>query len=408
MVENKVELLAPVGNTTMLRAAINSGADSVYFGLKNLNMRAKAKNFELGQLKKIVEECHKKSVKAYLTLNTIIYDDEIGEVKKIVSEAKKVGVNAVICWDASVIEECKKQGVEFHISTQASISNFESIKHYANLGAKRVVLARECGLEQIKSMVSKIKKEKLGVEVEVFVHGAMCVSLSGRCFTSQFLYGRSANRGECLQPCRRSYKVIDSETNDELSLDHNFVMSAKDLSTIGFLDKLIEADITCFKIEGRMRSEEYVSVVTKAYREAINAYYEKKLNPKLIKKLAQKLGEVYNKGFSNGFYLGKPIGEYSDSYGSKSTKEKVYVGRVNNYYKKIGVFETRIENEDVSVGDKLMISGPSTGVALARVLNIQKNKDEDLKKAKKNDRVGVKTNVFVRRNDKVFKLKNKE
>jgi len=265
-----VELIAPAGNWPMLRAAIDAGADAVYLGTKSLNMRVTAGNFELSELKKAVSECHKKKVKAYLTLNTIVYQTEIESVRKIITGAKKAKVDAIIAWDFAVINEAKKAGLEVHLSTQAGVANFESAKFYSKLGVKRIVFARELSLEQIKSIILGIKKEGLNLETEVFVHGAMCVSISGRCFLSQEIFKKSANRGECLHPCRRPYKVINEDTGNELRLGNNFILSPKDLCVLPFIGGLIDAGIDSFKIEGRNKSPEYAQVVVKCYKEAIS------------------------------------------------------------------------------------------------------------------------------------------
>jgi putative protease len=274
----KPELLSPVQDFVSLKAAIRAGADSVYFGAKGLNMRIGAKNFELSDVKKIIQICHKNKVKAYFTLNSIIYDDEIDKIKKILKTLKKEKIDAIICWDYSVIAECEKLKLPIHLSTQASISNFEALKtitkRFKNI--ESVNLARELSLSQIKDIIKKIKKEKIKVDIEVFIHGAMCVSVSGRCFLSQEVFGKSANRGECLQPCRRKYLIKDIEEKHEFELGEDYVMSPKDLCALPFLDKLVDAGINTFKIEGRNRSPEYVKVVTEVYREAIDAVMEDK------------------------------------------------------------------------------------------------------------------------------------
>ncbi|MFC1697013.1 peptidase U32 family protein [Nanoarchaeota archaeon] len=413
---NNPELLVPAGDWPSLRVAIEKGADSIYFGIKQLNMRATARNFELKDLKKISKLCHdnaRKSnisgttkrgkVKAYLTLNTIIYDDEIKKVEKIIKKVKETKIDAIICWDTSIINLCKKYKVKFHISTQASVSNFEAVKFYSKLGAERIVLARELSLDQIKKIVNKIKKEKLKVKIETFVHGAMCVSVSGRCFISQFLYGKSANRGECIQPCRRSYNVKDKEENHELDLESNFVMSPKDLCALPFLDKLVKAGIDVFKIEGRNRAPEYVGFVTEIYRDAINNIINGKFDKKFIKYALDKLKTVYNKGFSSGFYLGKPINEWSKTYGSKATKKKVYVGRVINYYNKLNVAEIKLESSELNVGDKMLVQGNATGLFDQNVGSIELN-HKSIKKGKKGDSVAVLLKRKARKNDMVFKI----
>lgn len=396
-----VELLAPVGNLVMLKTAIDSGCDSVYLGIKGFNMRANAKNFELNQLKSIVNKCHKNGVKVYLTLNSIVYQDELKKLEENFKVIKESNVDAVICWDLSVINLCKKFSVDFHISTQASISNYESLKFYHELGAKCVVLARECTLKQIKKIKKKILKDKLDIKIEAFVHGAMCVSVSGRCFISEHLYGKSANRGDCIQPCRRKYRAVDIETENELEIGNGYILSPKDLCCIRFVDKLIDTGIDIFKIEGRMRSEEYVKVTVSNYRKAIEACDKGKFSKKLSLKLEKELSSVYNRGFSTGFLFGKPINEYTDSYGSKSKVKKVYVGRIRNVYNKINVFELKVENEKLKVGDLIMIQGPTTGVIEEKIVSIQKN-SKNVKECVKKDLVGIKISSKVRVNDKVF------
>ncbi|MBW2984122.1 U32 family peptidase [Candidatus Woesearchaeota archaeon] len=409
----KPELIAPVGNLPMLSAAINAKADAVYFGVKELNMRITANNFELSQIKKVVEQCHKNNVKAYLTLNTIIYDDELEKVRKLLKQAKKAGIDAVIAWDFAVLEECKKQKIPIHLSTQASVSNFGSLySYYKRFKIKRAVLARECSLEQIKEIIKKIKNKKIKVEIEVFVHGAMCVSMSGRCFTSQFVFGKSANRGDCLQNCRREYKIIDEEGN-ELRLGNNYVMSAKDLCTLPFLDRLIDAGINGFKIEGRNRSAEYVSVVTECYGDILKSMkkfnikkslIKKNKNKSILKKIKnniQKLKTVYNRDFSTGFYLGKPIDEWTDSYGGKATKKKFYVGKIKNFYKKIKVAELLMENKPLKLNDEIIIIGNKTG-AISQNISSMEIKHKKIKTAKKGQRIAIKLNKTARENDKVF------
>jgi putative protease len=394
----KPELISPVGNLPMLSAAINAGTNAVYFGVKNLNMRITANNFELSQVKSIVDKCHKNKVKAYLALNTIVYDNEIEKVKNILKEARKAKIDAVIAWDFAVLEECKKLKIPIHLSTQASVSNFDSLSaYYKNYNIKRAVLARECSLEQIKEISRKIKDKKLKIELEAFVHGAMCVSVSGRCFTSQFVFGKSANRGDCLQNCRREYTIVDEEGN-KLKLNNNFVMSAKDLCTLPFINELIQAGITGLKIEGRNRSPEYVKVVTECYKSIINL---KKINKKEIKNKIKKLKTVYNRDFSSGFYLGKPINEFTDEYGSKATKKKFYVGKIKNFYKKINVAEVIVEDKPLKVNDEIIIIGNKTGAINEKVKSIELN-HKKIKTARKGQRIALKIKNTARENDKVF------
>ncbi|MFH1849073.1 MAG: peptidase U32 family protein, partial [archaeon] len=314
------ELLAPAGSWPSLRAAIEAGADSVYFGVKQLNMRITTDNFDLGELKKVVSYCHEHKAKAYLTLNVIVYDEELQLIKKIIMTAKDAKIDAVICWDNAVLAECKKQKVVTHLSTQASVSNYEAVKMYAKLGVKRIILARELSISQIAAIKKRIKKDKLNVEIETFVHGAMCVAVSGRCFMSQFVFNKSANRGECYQLCRREYVVQDAENEFTLKLGNNYVMSTKDLCALPILDELVEAGIDAFKLEGRNRQPEYVKTVVTVYRQAIDAIAKKKFNKQLVDKLMVELRKVYNRDFSQGFFLGKPLPEhFTDSYGSKQT-----------------------------------------------------------------------------------------
>jgi U32 family peptidase len=395
----KPELMSPVSDLVSLKAAINSGCNAVYFGLKNLNMRATAKNFELSQLNKIVSLCHKNNVKAYLTLNTIIFDSEINDAEKIIKTAKKVKIDAIICWDHLIISLANKYSIPIIISTQASVSNLVSAQSYKQLGAKRIVIARECSLEDI-----KIIKEKIDVEIEVFIHGAMCVSVSGRCFLSQFLFNKSANRGECLQPCRRKFLIKDPEENHELELNESYVMSPKDLSTIMFIEKIIESGVDSLKIEGRARSPEYVRVVTSCYRKAIDAYFNNTLTEKLKKELEEELKTVHNRGFSDGFFFNKKIEDWTDSYGSKATTKKIYLGKVKKFYKNISVAEFKLETNDLKIGDKVMFQGPTTGVYEQNLNNIQLN-HKDIKEAKKGSVIAIKTDIILRPNDKIFIIK---
>ncbi len=392
------ELLSPAGDFVSLRAAVENKADAIYFGLKQLNMRAAAKNFSLAEMKKVVDYCHKNKVKAYLTLNTIIYDNEIKKAEQILKKAKQAKVDAVIAWDLAVLEICKKLKLKIHLSTQANVTNSETIKFYKKLGVKRINIARELSLEQIK----KLKKD---VEIETFVHGALCVSISGRCFLSQSLYKKSANRGECLQPCRREYEIKDMETGFKLKLGNNYVLSPKDLCALSFLDKLIKAKIDALKIEGRNRSPEYVAIVTKVYREAIDSYYKKRYNKNLVNKLTKELKTVYNRGFSSNFYLGIPNKrDFTDEYGSKATKKKLYIGYVKNFYKKINVAEIKIEANSIKIGDELLIIGNKTGVKQEKVKSMEIN-HKKVKSAKKGQRVAVKLKNIVRKNDKVYLFK---
>jgi len=395
----KPELLSPVGNQAMLQAAIDAGCDAVYFGVKQLNMRITAQNFELSQLKKIVDFCHKNNVKAYLTVNTIVYESELDKVKRILKEAKQANIDAIICWDFSVIQEAKKLKIPIHLSTQTSVSNSQAAEFfYKMLGLKRIILARECSLNDIVEIKQKIPK----LEIETFVHGAMCVSISGRCFLSQDMFKKSANRGDCLQPCRRPYKVINEETGKELRIGNNYILSPKDLCSLPFLDKLIEAKIDAFKIEGRNRSPEYVYEVTKSYREAIDCYFKKRFDKKLINKLMKRVKHVYNRDFSSGFYLGLPTSDdFTDIEGSKALEKKEYIGYVRNYYAKIKVAEIKIESGKIKLGDEIRIQGNKTGTFKQKITSMELN-HKKIKQAKKGQRIAIKVNRIVRKNDKVF------
>ncbi len=398
----KPELMAPAGNWTMLRTAVNSGADAIYFGVDQLNMRAKAKNFTVEELKEIVEFCTEKGVKSYLTLNTIIYEDEIELAEKLVSEAKDTGVGMVICWDLSVINICRKYNMPFAVSTQASVSNSSSAKLYKELGAERVVLARECSLEDIK----KIKSE-IDIEVEAFIHGAMCIAVSGRGFMSHELFDKSANRGECIQPCRREYEIKDTQTGNEMILGEDYVMSPKDLCCIEFIDELIEAGIDSLKIEGRKRSPEYVAVVVSTYRKAIDLYFEGKLTDELKKEFLEDLSKVYNRGFSSGFYFKTPsTEEFTDGYGNQAVVKKTYVGKVLNYFKKQNVGFVRIETGNLSLNDKVYIIGETTGVVELNIESIFSD-DEKVNKASKGEEITFPCAELIRPRDKVYKIVSK-
>lgn len=387
----KPELMSGVGDFVTLHAAIDNGADAVYLGLKEFTMRANAKNFSLNEVKKVIELCHKRKVKVYVTLNSIIYDKELKKVESIIKKLKNT--DGVIFWDLSVLKLLKKYKIKPILSTQASVSNFESAKFYYNLGVRRIVLARELSLEQIREIIKRIKKEGLNLEVECFIHGAMCVSVSGRCFTSQFLFNKSANRGDCLQPCRREYIIKDKDEGYELELDNNFVMSAKDLCCLPFLDKLIKIGVNAFKIEGRNRDGRYVAVVTKIYRKAIDG--------KSDKDDLKELEKVYNRGFSSGFYFNVPgRDEFVNLYGSLAKEKKVYVGRVVNYFNKIGVAEIKVENS-FKINERVVIEGETTGCVEFLINRFH----DERKVAKKGEIVGVKS-PKVRKRDKVYVIRN--
>ncbi|MFH0790158.1 MAG: peptidase U32 family protein [Candidatus Omnitrophota bacterium] len=401
----KVELAAPAGDWPCLYSAIEAGADAVYFGVKELNMRHAAPNFDILEIKKVMALLHKNNKRGYLTLNTIVYERELNKLRRILKEAKTSGVDAVIAWDMAVLQAAIEQGIPVHLSTQASVSNFSAVKFYASLGVKRIVLARECRLSDIEDIIRKIKTSSLDCQIEAFIHGAVCVSLSGRCLFSHHFFGKSANRGECFQPCRRQYLIKDAEQGKEYILGENYVLSAKDLCTIEIIDKLIKAGISAFKIEGRMRPAEYTKVVTSVYREAIDAFYNKRLTNRLKISLRERLDKIYNRGFDSGFYLGPP----GDSMGKIGTAgyEKVFLGSVVNFYAKIKVAEILIRNNSVSKGDEVLVYGKNTPVFFAKVKEMQ-IEHRPVELAQRGDSVGIKLPFAVKPKDKVFLWKNKE
>ncbi len=396
----KPELMAPAGDATMLTTAVNAGADAVYFGVGKLNMRAKAKNFSLNELTEISDFCNSRNVKSYLTLNTIIYEDEIEEIENIILQAKENKIDKIICWDLGAVELCNKYNMPFCISTQASISNSISLELYKRLGASRIVLARECSLEEIKKIRAKTE-----LEIEAFIHGAMCIAVSGRCFMSHHLFDKSANRGECVQPCRREFKVVDESINKELIIGDDYILSPKDLCTIEFIDKLIEAGIDSFKIEGRKRSPEYVHKVVSVYRRAIDLYFENKLTAKIKRNFLEELNEVYNRGFSTGFYFDMPSSnDYSEIYGSKASTRKQYLGKVVNYFKQAKAAHIIIETGKINSGDKIYIIGPTTGVA-ELIISEMKIDENFIQQAAKGDSITIKCKETVRPRDAVYLVK---
>ncbi len=407
--QKDIELTAPVGSYESLMAAIQGGADSVYFGVEQLNMRAKSSNnFSLEDLKKIAGICKEHNIKSYLTVNTIIYDDELNRMKEIVHTAKESGVSAIIASDSSVINYASSIGVELHISTQCNVSNIEAVKFYARF-ADVVVLARELSLKQVAAITRTIKKEQITgpsgelVRIELFIHGALCMSVSGKCYLSLHEQNFSANRGECLQTCRKAYIVTEKETGNELEIDNEYIMSPKDLCTIGFINKIIESGAKIFKIEGRARPPEYVKKVSQCYREAIDSYFEGTYTKEKIERWKEKLSTVFNRGFWDGYYLGKKLGEWSRVYGSEATTRKIYIAKAINYFSKIKVAEFLMEAGNVKVGDKILITGPTTGVVETTVKEIRvdlKNVDE----AKKGDNFSIPVDTIIRRSDKLYKV----
>jgi putative protease len=410
---NKPELIAPAGDWTSMRTALDAGADAIYFGADGFNMRAASKGFAPGDFGGIARLCRSHGAKAYLALNSVLYDSELETMDGVVHAARQAGLDAVICWDMSVIGACRRHNMPFHLSTQASVSNSEAVKFYASLGARMIVLARELTLDQAAAITARIEEEQMPVRIECFVHGAMCVAISGRCFISQELFGRSANRGECVQPCRRSYNVTDIEEGHELEIGTDYVMSPKDLCTITFLDRLFEAGIGAFKIEGRNRSPEYVATTTGCYRRAIDfiatrrheaGFHEAYLE--FAAGLENELAKVYNRGFSNGFYFGRPASAWSRTSGSVATETKSYVGIVRKYFPKAGVAEILVHaGGGLDAGQTLSIQGPATG--LVAVTDSPFRQDE-----LQAERIGQGETFTVRcervrRNDKVYVLTEK-
>lgn len=381
----------------MLTAAVQHGADAVYFGIDKLNMRAKADNFTLRQLPAVVKYCHRHKVKAYLTLNTIVYEHELNQLDRIILAAKKAGIDMIIAWDYAVIERCKKIKIPFCVSTQASLSNSEALKFIKRTGARRVVLARECPLSDIRKIRKKTK-----LELEAFIHGAMCIAVSGRCFLSHDMFGKSANRGECYQSCRREYEMKDTRLDHSIVVGKDYILSSKDLCTIEFIDQLIEAGIDAFKIEGRKRSPEYVATTVSVYRRAIDLHYEKKLSDKIKNQLLDELKTVYHKGFTDGFYFQKPGGEgFSAVEGSEAKIKKRYVGKMINYFQKSRIGHAIIEANELKQNDEIFILGPTTGVVSITVKLIKCNEQIVLKATRGMD-VTFECERKVRPRDQIF------
>lgn len=405
----KIELMAPAGNFESLQAALDNGADSVYFGVEQLNMRARASiNFTTGDLSEITKRCKKKNVRTYITLNTIIYDHDLSVIKTILNAAKKAEITAVIAMDQAVIAYARQIGVEVHISTQINVTNIETVKFYA-LFADTMVMSRELSLRQVKKITEQIEKEQVKgpsgnlVEVEIFGHGALCMAVSGKCYLSLHSYNSSANRGACKQNCRKKYTVIDQETGFEIELDNEYMMSPKDLCTIDILDQVIASGIQVLKIEGRGRAPEYVATVIKTYREAIDAYYLEAYSKEKVTLWMGALNTVYNRGFWSGYYLGQKLGEWSNHNGSEATQKKIYIGKGTHYFPEAGVAEFKIEAYDIKKGDKILITGPSTGVEEVMIEDMFVN-DFPFEKAIKGDHITLKLPFRVRTSDKLYKI----
>lgn len=403
-----VEIMAPVGSYESLMAAIQGNANSVYFGIGHLNMRSKSsQNFTLDDLGKISEIANNHNLRTYITLNTVIYDDEIEEVKKIIDAAKQHHISAIIASDHSVIQYANNVGMEIHMSTQTNITNLESVKYWSQY-ADVMVTARELSIKQVAHITKEIESQQIKgpsgklVQIEVFAHGALCMAVSGKCYLSLDNLNSSANRGACLQQCRRPYTVTDDD-GIELVVDNEYIMSPKDLKTLDFLDKILHAGVRVLKIEGRGRSADYVKTVSKVYREAVDAVVSEEFTPEKKKNWNSQLATVYNRSFWDGYYMGKKIGEWTEQYGSRATKRKVYVGKINNYFSKVKVAEIKMETHDLKLEDEIKIIGPTTGVYEATISEIRvdlKNTSQSVK----GEICSIPVNSLIRRGDKVYKI----
>lgn len=401
--------MSPAGSYEALMAGIKAGCNSVYFGVEQLNMRARStNNFRTEDLEKIAQICKEHAVKSYLTLNTVMYDHDITLMKRIVDAAKVAGITAIIASDHAVLNYAKKAGVEIHMSTQANISNIDTVEFYSAY-ADVMVLARELSLKQVSEIVRQIKSRGITgpkgepIEIEIFAHGALCMAVSGKCYLSLHSDFASANRGACIQNCRRSYVVTDKESGTEFEVDNEYILSAKDLCTIGFLDQVMEAGVVVLKIEGRGRAADYVHTVTACYREAINSWNEGSYTPEKVAGWMDRLATVYNRGFWDGYYLGRTMGEWNNEYGSKSTKKKVYLGRGIKYFDKAGIGEFQMESHSLNIGDEIIVIGPTTGYIHAVVSQLMVN-DTLVETAKKGDTFTTPIPDKVRASDKIYKL----
>jgi putative protease len=411
MLRKDIELMAPAGDFESLHAAIQGGANAVYFGVGKLNMRSgSAKNFRVSDLPEITSICHKAGINSYLTLNIVVYDHELDEIEQLIMAAKSAGITAIIAADHAVINLVKKHGVSLHLSTQANISNIESVKFFAQF-ADVLVLARELSLEQVKHICEEITKQNITgpsgklVQIEIFVHGALCMAVSGKCYLSLHQTNTSANRGACRQICRRGYEVTDLDTGEQLQIDHEYIMSPKDLNTLPFLSKVVESGVKVLKIEGRGRSPEYVKIVTESYHNALFAIENGTFNKDFIRKSEERLASVFNRGFWDGYYLGRKLGEWSDKYGSSATKRKVYIGKGMNYFSNLRVAEFLIESHSLQVGDEIIITGPTTGVIETRVNEIRVDLQQ-VNSTAQGEVCSIPVESKVRRADKLYKVVN--
>ena len=409
MKRSDFEIMAPAGCWESLSAAINAGADSVYFGIEKLNMRSRSSNnFTTEDLHKIVALCKSHNVKTYLTINTIIYGEDLPLMREIVDNAKEAGVSAIIASDVAVMQYAVSKGVKVHLSTQLNISNVEALKFYAQF-AEVVVLARELNMSQVADIYKQIVEQNITgrsgeqIRIEMFCHGALCMAVSGKCYLSLHELNASANRGACMQVCRRAYRVHDVESDIELEVDNKYIMSPKDLKTIHFMNKMMDAGVRVFKIEGRARGPEYVKTVVSCYREAIETYLDGTYSQEKIDNWNTRLAKVFNRGFWDGYYLGQRLGEWSAAYGSKATHKKVYVGKCTNYFQKIGVAEFLIEAQDLNLHDEILVTGETTG-AYEDVVDEVRVDLLPVDHVEKGTYCSIKTKEVVRRNDKLYKI----
>lgn len=409
MKKQKVELLAPVGSFDSLQAAINGGADAIYFGVEQLNMRTRsAQSFYISDIKEISSVCKKNRIKSYITLNTVMYEHDMQLLQAILKEVKKCKIDAVIASDFAVIEYCSQHGIPLHISTQANVSNIESVKFFSRF-ANVIVLARELTLKQVQHITDEIKRKKIKgpsgelIKIEIFVHGALCMAVSGKCYMSLHTQNASANRGACVQNCRRPYIVTDAETGEELKIEGEYIMSPKDLCTIDILDQVIASGADVLKIEGRTKGADYVQVVTKCYREAIDAIADGTYSKEKIEAWKGELTKVYNRGFWEGYYLGRQLGEWTPQPGSAATEKKLYIGKGSKYYPKIGVGEFIIEAGMLKVGDTLMITGPKCGMVKEKLGELTVNGEKAME-AVKGDKITFPFVTKVTPADKLYKI----
>ncbi len=410
--ETKAEIMSPVGSFESLAAAINAGCGSVYFGVEQLNMRARSSyNFSIDEIGEVTKRAKAAGVRTYVTMNTLLYEHDMALMKKILDKAKEVGVDAVIIADVAAMQYAREIGLPVHASTQLSISNYDSVRFYANF-ADTVVLAREVDLNMIKTICDSIKRDNLKgpggelVKVEIFVHGALCVAQSGRCQMSLISNNTSAQRGACLQECRKKYRIIDEESGTELIVDNQYVLSPKDLCTVEFLDKIVDAGVSVFKIEGRGKTADYVDVVTRVYKEAVDAIADGTYGKDKIEDWMKRLGTVYNRGFSDGYYLGKPLADWSGHAGNRATDERVFVGIAKHYFPQAGIAEIALQAHPVKIGDRLMVMGGTTGMVQGEVTSLMID-EQMVENAQHPAIVTLPFSEKIRPNDKVFLLKER-